>query len=210
MAIHTSAPRRVVVGITGASGAVLGVQLLRQLRELPQVESHLVVTDAGWLTLRHEMNMSQQQVAALAHQHYACSEVGAAIASGSFACSGMVIAPCSMRTLASVAHGMADNLLTRAADVALKERRRLVLLVREAPFNLAHLRNMVAVTEIGRHRFSARARLLPATAIAGRSHPPHRAAGAEPAGHCPRTCQQPVAGLACCGERAIDSRQTIT
>ena len=73
MAIHTSAPRRVVVGITGASGAVLGVQLLRQLRELPQVESHLVVTDAGWLTLRHEMNMSQQQVAALAHQHYACS-----------------------------------------------------------------------------------------------------------------------------------------
>ena len=149
MAIHTSAPRRVVVGITGASGAVLGVQLLRQLRELPQVESHLVVTDAGWLTLRHEMNMSQQQVAALVHQHYACSEVGAAIASGSFACSGMVIAPCSMRTLASVAHGMADNLLTRAADVALKERRRLVLLVREAPFNLAHLRNMVAVTEMG-------------------------------------------------------------
>lgn len=149
MAIHTSAPRRVVVGITGASGAVLGVQLLRQLRELPQVESHLVVTDAGWLTLRHEMNMSQQQVAALAHQHYACSEVGAAIASGSFACSGMVIAPCSMRTLGAIAHGMGDNLLTRAADVVLKERRRLIVLPREAPLNLAHIRNMLAVTEMG-------------------------------------------------------------
>lgn len=149
MAARMSAPRRVVVGITGASGAVLGVQLLCLLRELPGVESHLVVTDAGWLTLRHEMDMSPQQVTALAHQHHACSEIGAAIASGSFACCGMVVAPCSIRTLAAVANGMADNLLTRAADVTLKERRKLVLLVREAPLNLAHLRNMVAVTEMG-------------------------------------------------------------
>ncbi len=151
-ALHTPPamqPRRVVVGITGASGAALGVQLLRQLRAWPGVESHLVVSDAGWLTLRHEMGLAPQEVAALAHRHYDCAEVGAAIASGSFASCGMVIAPCSMHTLAAVAHGMADSLLTRAADVALKERRKLVLLVREAPLNLAHLRNMVAVTEMG-------------------------------------------------------------
>lgn len=142
-------PRRVVVGITGASGAVLGVQVLRLLRELPGVESHLVVSDAGWLTLRHETHLSRQEVVALAHHHYGCAEIGAAIASGSFATCGMVIAPCSMRSLAAVAHGLADNLLTRAADVTLKERRPLVLLAREAPLNLAHLRNMLAVTEMG-------------------------------------------------------------
>lgn len=142
-------PRRVVVGITGASGVALGVQLLQLLRELPEVESHLVVSDAGWLTLRHETNLSRQEVIALADQHYGCAEVGAAIASGSFDTCGMVVAPCSMRSLAAVAHGLADNLLTRAADVTLKERRKLVLLAREAPLNLAHLRNMLAVTEMG-------------------------------------------------------------
>lgn len=142
-------PRRVVVGITGASGAQLGVQLLQLLRGLPDVQSHLVVSDAGWLTLRHETGLSRQEVVALADQHHGCAEVGAAIASGSFATCGMVIAPCSMRTLGAVAHGLADNLLTRAADVTLKERRPLVLLAREAPLNLAHLRNMLAVTEMG-------------------------------------------------------------
>ncbi|MDO4769413.1 MAG: UbiX family flavin prenyltransferase [Brachymonas sp.] len=142
-------PRRIVVGITGASGALLGVQLLRLLRDLPGVESHLVVSDAGWLTLRHETDLSRQELIALAHRHYGCAEIGAAIASGSFVTGGMVIAPCSMRSLAAVAHGLADNLLTRAADVTLKERRPLVLLAREAPLNLAHLRNMLAVTEMG-------------------------------------------------------------
>ncbi|MDO5653237.1 MAG: UbiX family flavin prenyltransferase [Brachymonas sp.] len=144
-----STPRRVVVGISGASGALLGVRLLQALRALPGVESHLVVSDAGWLTLRHEMEMDEAQVVALADVHYACRDVGAAIASGSFACHGMVVAPCSMRTLGAIAHGLSDNLLTRAADVTLKERRRLVLLAREAPLNLAHIRNMAAVTEMG-------------------------------------------------------------
>ena len=141
--------RRIVVGISGASGAVLGVRLLQALRDVPGVQSHLVVSDAGWLTLQHELGMGPAAVQALAHRYYACDAVGAAIASGSFACHGMVVAPCSMRTLAAVAHGLADNLLTRAADVMLKERRKLILLAREAPLHLAHLRNMVAVTEMG-------------------------------------------------------------
>ena len=140
---------RVVVGISGASGAVLGVRLLQALRQVPSVESHLVVSDAGLLTLRHEMNMEEAQVAALAAHYHPCRNVGATIASGAFACHGMVVAPCSMRTLAAVAHGLADNLLTRAADVALKERRRLVLMVRESPLHLVHLRNMLTVTEMG-------------------------------------------------------------
>ena len=140
---------RVVVGISGASGAVLGVRLLQALRQVPSVESHLVVSDAGLLTLRHEMNMEEAQVAALAAHYHPCRNVGATIASGAFACHGMVVAPCSMRTLAAIAHGLADNLLTRAADVTLKERRRLVLLARETPLHLGHLRNMVSVTEMG-------------------------------------------------------------
>ena len=142
-------PRRVVVGITGASGAQLGVQLLQLLRGLPDVQSHLVVSDAGWLTLRHEAGLSRQEVVALAYQHHGCAEVGAAIASGSFETLGMLIAPCSMRSLAAIAHGMSDNLLTRAADVMLKERRRLVLMARETPLNLAHIDNMRRVTEMG-------------------------------------------------------------
>ncbi len=140
---------RIIVGISGASGAVLGVRLLQALRQQPGVETHLVVSSAGWLTLQHEMGMGKAEVAALADQHYACDAVGAAIASGSFACHAMVIAPCSMRTLGAIAHGMGDNLLTRAADVVLKERRRLIVLPREAPLNLAHIRNMLAVTEMG-------------------------------------------------------------
>ncbi len=146
---QATSARRVVVGISGASGAVLGVRLLQALRQVPSVEIHLVVSDAGLLTLRHEMNMEEAQVAALASHYHSCRNVGATIASGAFACHGMVVAPCSMRTLAAVAHGLADNLLTRAADVTLKERRKLILLVRETPLNLAHLRNMVAVTEMG-------------------------------------------------------------
>ena len=140
---------RVVVGISGASGAVLGVRLLQALRQVPSVESHLVVSDAGLLTLRHEMNMEEAQVAALAAHYHPCRNVGATIASGAFACHGMVVAPCSMRTLAAIAHGLADNLLTRAADVMLKERRRLVLMVRETPLHLGHLRTMVRLAEMG-------------------------------------------------------------
>ena len=143
------APQRIIVGISGASGAIYGVRLLQVLRECPGTESHLVVSDAGWRTLRHELGLERPAIEALAHQAHDARNVGASIASGSFQCAGMVVAPCSMRTLASVAHSLSDNLLTRAADVVLKERRRLVLLTRETPLHLGHLRNMVAATEMG-------------------------------------------------------------
>lgn len=145
----TVAPRRLVVAITGASGAVYGVRLLQLLATLPNVESHLLVSPAGWLSIRHELAMERAEVEAFASVVHAVKNVGASIASGSFATSGMIVAPCSMKTLAAIAHGMADNLISRAADVMLKERRRLVLMVRETPLNLAHLRNMMAVTEMG-------------------------------------------------------------
>ena len=141
--------RRIIVAISGASGAVYGARLLQVLRGLPGIETHLVVSDAGWRNLQHELGMVRPAAQALAHQVHDVNNVGAAIASGSFQCHAMVVAPCSMRTLAAIAHGLADNLLTRAADVMLKERRRLVLMVRETPLHLAHLRNMVAVTEMG-------------------------------------------------------------
>ncbi len=141
--------RRVIVGITGASGAIYGVRLLQVLRELASVTTHLVVSDAGWRSLRYELDLAPAQVQALADEAHDIRNIGACIASGSFVTLGMVVAPCSMRTLAAIAHGLGDNLLTRAADVVLKERRRLVLLARESPLHLGHLRNMVAVTELG-------------------------------------------------------------
>ena len=141
--------RRLIVAITGASGAVYGVRLLQLLREVPDLRTHLVVTPAGWMNIEHEMSLSRRDVEALADTVHAVRDVGASIASGSFQTDGMVVAPCSMRTLGSIAHGLSDNLVTRAADVALKERRRLVLMVRETPLNLAYLRNMTAVTEMG-------------------------------------------------------------
>ena len=141
--------RRIIIGIAGASGAVYGARLLQVLRDVPGIETHLVVSDAGWRNLQHEIDMDRPAVEALGHQVHDVNNGGAAIARGSFQCHAMVVAPCSMRTLAAIAHGLADNLLTRAADVALKERRRLVLLVRESPLHLTHLRNMVAVTEMG-------------------------------------------------------------
>ena len=147
--VDAAHPRRIIVAISGASGAVYGARLLQVLQAMPGIELHLVVSDAGWRNLQHELDMGRAAIEALAHQVHDVRNVGAAIASGSFQCAGMVIAPCSMRTLAAVAHGLSDNLLTRAADVVLKERRRLVMLVRESPLHLTHLRNMVAVTEMG-------------------------------------------------------------
>ena len=145
----SAGPRpRLVVGITGASGAVYAVRLLARLKAAGR-ETHLVASPAGVLNVHHELGLDRKSLEALADVAYNPADVGAAIASGSFAADAMVVAPCSMKTLASVAHGLSDNLLTRAADVALKERRRLVLMVRETPFNLAHLRNMTAVTEMG-------------------------------------------------------------
>jgi len=141
--------KRLVVAITGASGALYGVRLLEALRSLEDVETHLMISDAGVLSMHHELDLKRKDVEALADVIHNARDVGACIASGSFQSEGMVIAPCSMKTLASVAHGLSDNLISRAADVMLKERRRCVLMVRETPFNLAHLRNMTAVTEMG-------------------------------------------------------------
>ncbi|MGO4470246.1 UbiX family flavin prenyltransferase [Pseudoduganella sp. RAF53_2] len=123
--------------------------MLQHLRQIDGVETHLIVSDAAVLTLHQETGMARREVEALAHVVHKQDNIGASIASGSFQTDGMVVAPCSMKTLASVAHGLSDNLIARAADVTLKERRRLVLMVRETPFNLAHLRNMTAVTEMG-------------------------------------------------------------
>ena len=144
----SAAPARVVVGITGATGAIYGVRLLERLKAAGR-ETHLVASPAGVLNVHHELGLDRKALEALAHTAYNPADVGAAIASGSFVTDAMVVAPCSVKTLAAIAHGLSDNLLSRAADVALKERRRLVLMVRETPFNLAHLRNMTSVTEMG-------------------------------------------------------------
>lgn len=149
MAEAPSAQRRLLVAITGASGAVYGWRLLQVLGAIPGVQVHAVVSDAGWLTLRHELDVQADALHALVHTLHDAAHLGAGPASGSFRCDGMVVAPCSMRTLAAIAHGLSDNLVTRAADVMLKERRRLVLMARETPLHLGHLRNMTAVTEMG-------------------------------------------------------------
>ena len=141
--------KRLIIGITGATGSIYGVALLKALKALPGWESHLVLSDAGVLNVWHELRMKRKDVEALATSAYHPKDIAATIASGSFRTEGMVIAPCSMKTLAAVAHAHADDLVSRAADVVLKERRRLVLVPRETPLNLAHLRNMVSVTEMG-------------------------------------------------------------
>jgi len=147
--VSATRPRRIVVAITGATGAIYGVRLLQHLQAIHNVETHLLLSEAGVLNLHQELDLNRKDVEALAHVVHNVRDVGASIASGSFQSDGMIVAPCSMKTLAAVAHGLSDNLISRAADVALKERRRLVLMVRETPFNLAHLRNMTAVTEMG-------------------------------------------------------------
>jgi len=141
--------KRLVVAITGATGAVYGVRLLQELARLPDWESHLVLSQAALLTAKQELGMSRRDIEALADVVYSHREIGATLASGSFVAEGMVVAPCSMKSLAAIATGLSDNLVARAADVTLKQRRRLVLLVRETPLNLVHLRNMVTVTEMG-------------------------------------------------------------
>lgn len=139
---------RVIVGISGATGFQYGVKALQLLRELG-VETHLVMSKAAGLTRQHETAFDRKQVEQLADVSYPAGAVGAAIASGSFRTLGMIVAPCSMRTLGAIASGVTDTLLTRAADVVLKERRRLVLMTRETPLHLGHIRNMATVTEYG-------------------------------------------------------------
>src|SRR3954470_11312168 len=141
-------PTRLVVGITGATGTIFGVRLLQMLHG-SGVETHLVVSKWGARTLAHETPHSLKYVQSLATQSYSIGAQGAAISSGSFVTLGMVIAPCSMRTLAAIAHGLGDNLIHRAADVILKERRKLVLVVRESPFSEIHLENMLKLSRMG-------------------------------------------------------------
>lgn len=141
--------KRIVVALTGATGSIYGLRLLQMLRDQAGWETHLVMSQAAMLNIREEIVDGRRLIEAAADVVHNVRNVGASIASGSFLGDGMVIAPCSMRTLAAVANGLSDNLITRAADVMLKERRRLVLMTRETPLNLAHLRNMVACTEMG-------------------------------------------------------------
>jgi len=141
-------PDRLIVGISGASGVIYGVRLLQALKPLP-VETHLVMTRTAEVTLAHETKMKVSDVRRLADVAYPISDLAAAISSGSFQTIGMIVAPCSMRSLGEIAHGISSNLLTRAADVVLKERRRLVLVARETPLHTIHLRNLVTVSELG-------------------------------------------------------------
>ena len=147
--MNSPAKKRLIVGITGASGSLYAVRLLEAMRGVDGWETHAVISNAGALNAQHELSLSKKDLEALAEVAYDNRDVGAAIASGSFVSHGMIVVPCSMKTLASVAHAFADNLIARAADVTLKERRRLVLVTRETPLNLAHLRNMTSVTEMG-------------------------------------------------------------
>lgn len=141
-------PRRMVVGITGATGIVYGVRLLRALREL-KIESHLIVSKAGEMTRAYETEMSSEELRSLANVVYSPSDIAAPISSGSFRTMGMIVAPCSVRSMSDIAHGVTSGLISRAADVCLKERRRLVLMLRETPLHAGHLKSMLAVTEMG-------------------------------------------------------------
>ena len=141
--------KRLIIAITGATGAIYGVRMLQVLRAQSDWESHLVISKAGLINLQYELDMDKAHLYALADVTHGIQDIAASIASGGFKTAGMIIAPCSMKTLAAVAHGFGDNLISRAADVVLKERRRLVIMPRETPLNLIHLRNMATVTEMG-------------------------------------------------------------
>jgi len=141
--------KKIIVAITGATGSIYGTRLLEMLQTIDEVESHLIISSAGILTAQCEQDMDKQAVLKLADVVHNPKDIGATLSSGSFITHGMVIAPCSMKTLGCIANGIADNLISRAADVILKERRRLILMVRETPFNLIHLRNMTTLSEMG-------------------------------------------------------------
>lgn len=140
---------RLVIAMTGASGSIYGIRLLEVLQTIPEVEVHLVISEAATTNIESETDYTLEKVTSLADVVHSNKNMGASISSGSFKTAGMVIAPCSINTLSAVAHSHTNNLIARAADVTLKERRKLVLLVRETPFHLGHLRNMARVTEMG-------------------------------------------------------------
>ncbi|EHL29281.1 UbiX family flavin prenyltransferase [Legionella drancourtii] len=139
---------RIIVGISGASGMIYGIRLLEMLRQA-SIETHLIVSKSAQLTRKYETDLSLAELKALADVYHPWNDIGASIASGSFQTLGMIVAPCSMKTLAEIAHGISSNLLGRAADVTLKERRKLVLMPRESPLHLGHLQNMVSATQQG-------------------------------------------------------------
>ena len=140
---------RIIIGITGASGAIYGIRLLEVLSDYKEVETHLIVSNAAEEIIKYETDWSLERVKALADICYDINDIGASLASGSFKRDGMIIAPCSMKTISALANSYTDNLITRAGDIALKERKRLVLLARETPLHLGHLRNLVKLTEMG-------------------------------------------------------------
>ena len=140
---------RIIIGITGASGAIYGIRLLEVLSDYKEVETHLIVSDAAGEIIKHETDWSLEGVKALADVCYDINDIGASLASGTFKRDGMIIAPCSMKTVSALANSYTDNLITRAGDIALKERKRLVLMPRETPLHLGHLRNLVKLTEMG-------------------------------------------------------------
>jgi 4-hydroxy-3-polyprenylbenzoate decarboxylase len=144
-----SAKKRLIIAITGATGAIYGVRMLQVLQAQEAWETHLVISSAGLVNLKHELDMTRDDLSALADVTHGIHDIAATIASGGFKTQGMIIAPCSMKTLSAVAHGFGDNLISRAADVALKERRRVVIMPRETPLHLVHIRNMATVTEMG-------------------------------------------------------------
>jgi polyprenyl P-hydroxybenzoate/phenylacrylic acid decarboxylase-like protein len=141
--------RRIIVGVSGASGTILAESLLNALQHFPEVETHLVVSDNAWRTLDLESSLTRDELLGLANKAHSIGDIAANIASGSFLTAGMVVIPCSMKTLAGIAHGYSDNLLLRAADVCLKERRKLVLVTRETPLSTLHLENMLKVSQYG-------------------------------------------------------------
>jgi flavin prenyltransferase len=144
-----SAKKRLIIAMTGATGAIYGVRMLQVLQAQPEWESHLVISAAGLVNLKHELNMTRDELSKLANFTHGINDIAATIASGGFKTEGMIVAPCSMKTLAAIAHGFGDNLISRGADVVLKERRRLVVMPRETPLHLVHIRNMAIVTEMG-------------------------------------------------------------
>jgi len=141
--------KRFIIGITGASGVIYGIRFLELLQAHPEVETHLIISTAGAQTIGFETDYTANQVAALADRSYRINDIAAAISSGSFKTAGMVVLPCSMKTLAGIAHSFSDNLIMRAADVVLKDRRRLIIVPRETPLHLGHLRLMTQIVEMG-------------------------------------------------------------
>jgi polyprenyl P-hydroxybenzoate/phenylacrylic acid decarboxylase-like protein len=141
--------KKIIIAITGATGAIYGTRLLEILQTVDDVESHLILSSAGALTAQYELGIDKQAITSLADVVHNPKDIGATLSSGSFITHGMVIAPCSMKTLGCIANGIADNLVSRAADVILKERRKLILMARETPLNLVHLRNMTTLSEMG-------------------------------------------------------------